>query len=205
MVLERFIVLEGLDGAGTTTQLRMAAERLAVDGRPHFCTSEPTGHPLGLLIREVLTRRRSVHPTTLALLFAADRAEHLLAPGAGILKRLERGELVISDRYLFSSLAYQSLDCDFEYVRALNAAFPLPRDVVFLDTPVRESQRRLTSRGGPELFDGADIQDRILENYRRSFELHRDSGMRLHILDGTLPPAGIFEKLWKIIGSVPML
>ena len=205
MVLDRFIVLEGLDGAGTTTQLRMAAERLAADGRPHFCTSEPTDHALGRLIREVLTRRRSVQPTTLALLFAADRAEHLLEPGAGILKRLGGGELVLSDRYLFSSLAYQSLDCDFEYVRALNARFPLPRDVVFLDTPVRESQRRLGSRVGPELFDGADIQDRILENYRRGFELYRDSGLRLHVLDGTLPPEDIFEKLWKIIGSVPML
>jgi dTMP kinase len=146
-----------------------------------------------------------VHPTTLALLFAADRAEHLLERGAGILKRLERGELVLSDRYLFSSLAYQSLDCDFEYVRALNAGFPLPRDVVFLDTPVRESQRRLGGRGGPELFDGADIQDRILDNYRRGFALYRDSGLRLHVLDGTLPPDDIFEKLWKIIASVPML
>ncbi len=205
MVLEGFIVLEGLDGAGTTTQLRLAEQQLAADGRPHFCTLEPTDHALGLLIRDVLTHRRAVHPTTLALLFAADRAEHLLAPGAGILKRLERGELVVSDRYLFSSLAYQSLDCDFEYVRALNDGFPLPRDVVFLDTPVRESQRRLGSRGGPELFDGADIQDRILENYRRGFDLFRDSGLRLHILDGTLPPADIFEKLWKIITSVPML
>jgi dTMP kinase len=205
MVLDRFIVLEGLDGAGTTTQLRMAEERLAAEGRAHFCSSEPTDHALGALIREVLTRRRSLHPTSLALLFAADRAEHLLAPGAGILERLERGELVLSDRYLFSSLAYQSLDCDFEYVQALNAGFPLPRDVVFLDTPVRESQRRLGSRVEPELFDGADIQDRILENYRRGFDLYRDSGLRLHILDGTLPPADIFQKLWKIIGSVPML
>lgn len=205
MVLDRFIVLEGLDGAGTTTQLRLAAERLAAEGRPHFCTSEPTDHALGLLIREVLTQRRRVHPTTLALLFAADRAEHLLAAGGGILERLRCGELVISDRYLFSSLAYQSLDCDFQYVRGLNEGFPLPRDVVFLDTPVRESQRRLGSRDGPELFDGADIQDRILDNYRRGFALYRDSGLRLHVLDGTLPPEDIFEKLWKIVGSVPML
>jgi len=205
MILDRFIVLEGLDGAGTTTQLRLAAQALEASGRPHFCTSEPTDHPLGRLIREVLTRRRSVHPTTLALLFAADRAEHLLAPRDGILNRLERGELVVSDRYLFSSLAYQSLDCDFQYVQGLNSGFPLPRDVVFLDTPVRESQRRLDSRGGLELFDGADIQDRILENYRRSFELFRDSGLRLHVLNGTLPPDGVFAKFWKIIESVPML
>jgi dTMP kinase len=205
MVLDRFIVLEGLDGAGTTTQLRLADEKLAALGRPHFCTSEPTGHPLGMLIRDVLTRRRGLHPTALALLFAADRAEHLLEADGGILSRLERGELVISDRYLFSSLAYQSLACDFEYVRTLNAGFPLPRDVVFVDTPVHESQQRLNGRAGPELFDGADIQERILDNYRRSFDLFHDSGLRLHVLDGALPPADLFAKFWKIIDSVPML
>lgn len=207
MVLDRFIVLEGLDGAGTTTQLKLAGEKLAAAARPHFCTSEPTGNPVGRLIRDVLTRRHSVHPTTLALLFAADRAEHLLAADSGILNHLERGELVISDRYLFSSLAYQSLSCDFEYVRSLNGGFALPRHVVFLDTPVRESQRRLNGRaaGRPELFDGADLQDRILDSYRRSFQLYRDSGMRLHILDGTLPPGEIFGNFWKIIESVPML
>jgi len=205
MVLDRFIVLEGLDGAGTTTQLRMAAEKLRAEGRPHFCTSEPTEHALGLLIRDVLTHRRSMHPATLALLFAADRSEHLRAAEGGILKRLERGELVITDRYLFSSLAYQSLDCDFEYVRSLNAAFPLPRDVVFLDTPVPESQRRLGGRGGAELFDAAEIQDRILDNYRRGFELHHGTGLRLHVLDGTRPAEEIFGNFWKIIASVPML
>jgi dTMP kinase len=205
MVLDRFIVLEGLDGAGTTTQLRLAEERLSAEGWLHFCTSEPTGSPLGLLIRDVLKRGRSLHPTTLALLFAADRAEHLREPGGGILPRLERGELVISDRYLFSSLAYQSLDCDFEYVRRLNQDFPLPRHVVFLDTPVPESQRRLAGRAVEELFDGADIQDRILDGYSRAFQLYRDSGLRLHVLDGTLPAGEVFGNFWKIIQSVPML
>ena len=208
MVLDRFIVLEGLDGAGTTTQLRLAEERLSAAGLPHFCTSEPTGNPLGLLIRDVLKRRRSMHPTTLALLFAADRSEHLEEPGSGILSRLERGELVISDRYLFSSLAYQSLDCDFDYVRCLNQGFPLPRCVVFLDTPVPESQRRLAGRAaddGPELFDGEDIQDRILNGYRRGFDLYRGSGVELHVLDGTLPAGEVFGNFWKIIESVPML
>ena len=175
-------------------------------GRPHFCTSEPTDHPLGLLIREVLTHRRSVHPTTLALLFAADRAEHLLAAGGGILNRLERGELVISDRYLFSSLAYQSLDCDFEYVRALNAELPAaPRRGLSGYAGAGKPAAPRQAADGPELFDGADIQDRILENYRRGFDLYRDSGLRLHVLDGTLPPAEIFENFWKIIESVPML
>jgi dTMP kinase len=142
----------------------------------------------------------------LALLFAADRTEHLHEPGAGILSRLERGELVISDRYLFSSLAYQSLECDYDFVYSLNREFPLPRHLVFLDTPIELSQRRLASRsaGLPELFEASQVQERILANYRRSFELYREAGMQLHRLDGSLPAAEVFWNFWKIIASVPM-
>ena len=206
-VLDGFLVLEGLDGAGTTTQLALAAEKLASSGRPHFCTSEPTSGPVGRQVRDILTRRLEVEPRTLALLFAADRTEHLFEPGRGILDRRRRGELVISDRYLFSSLAYQSLACEFDFVLALNRDFPLPRHVVFLDTPVTESQRRLAARGGArqELFDGIDLQDRIRANYHRSFKLFDSAGMELHVLDGREPPDRLFGKFWKIIESVPML
>lgn len=206
-MLERFVVLEGLDGSGTTTQLRLAAERLAASGRRWFCTSEPTSHPIGRLVRDVLTRRLEVQPRTLALLFAADRAEHLSEPQVGMQARLTRGELVVCDRYVFSSLAYQSLECDFEFVLSLNREFPLPRHVVFLDTPVSESQRRLAARNGsrPELFDGKDLQDRIRANYRRAFELFRPAGVQVHVLDGTLPPERLFGNFWKILESVPML
>jgi dTMP kinase len=206
-VLDRFVVLEGLDGAGTTTQLQLAAEKLEKSGRPSFCTSEPTSGPIGRQVRDVLTRRLRVQPRTLALLFAADRTEHLTEPRTGMLSRLERGELVVCDRYLFSSLAYQSLDCDFDFVLALNREFPLPRHVVFLDTPVPESQRRLAARSGsrPELFDGEDLQERIRANYHKAFELFRPAGLQLHVLDGTLPQESLFGKFWKILESVPML
>ena len=206
-VLDRFIVLEGLDGAGTTTQLELAECRLRSMGVAHCCTSEPTSGPIGKLIRDVLAGRLSVQPWTLAMLFAADRTEHLREPKNGILERLDRGEAVISDRYLFSSLAYQSLGCDFSFVHSLNAGFPVPRHLVFLDTPVKESQRRLQLRtgSGQELFEGAEIQERILANYRRSFDLYGGSGMELHILDGAKSAEEVFENFWKIIAAVPML
>jgi dTMP kinase len=205
-VFDRFIVLEGLDGAGTTTQLQLAEQKLIERATPHYCTSEPTAGPVGRIIRDILAHRLKTQPRTLALLFAADRTEHIYEPGAGILSRLERGELVISDRYLFSSLAYQALECDFDIVYSLNREFPLPRHVVFLDTPIELSQRRLSNRsaGHPELFETSTMQERILANYRRSFELFREAGMQLHRIDGSLPAEEVFWNFWKIIESVPM-
>jgi dTMP kinase len=185
----------------------LAEQKLNEKAIPHCCTSEPTMGTLGMVIRDILAHRLRTHPRTLALLFAADRTEHLYEPGAGILSRLQQGELVISDRYLFSSLAYQSLDCDYDFVYSLNREFPLPRHLVFLDTPIELSQRRLASRsaGLPELFETSQVQERILANYRRSFEQFRGAGMELHGLDGSLSAEEVFWDFWKIIASVPML
>ena len=223
VVLDRFVVLEGLDGAGTTTQLGLLGDRLSCEGVPHWCTGEPTPGAIGLQIRSILKRELRVHPCTVALLFAADRNEHLHEPGGGIMARLRRGEIVISDRYLFSSLAYQSLGCSFEYVRRINDPFPLPRLVVFVDTPVRLSQERLSrrqsasaggggaggqdtvERGMGELFDAASIQQDILAAYERSFNLFSATGMQVHRVDGSLSTPEVFEKIWTILRSLPIL
>jgi len=202
-VLDNFVVLEGLDGAGTTTQLRLAGDKLAALGIPHLCTGEPTDGAVGLLLRRILRRELSVQPATVAFLFAADRTEHVREMVAG----LQAGELVLCDRYLFSSLAYQAVACDFDFVRSLNQSFPLPRHVVFLDTPVALSQRRLQERSGraQELFDGQEIQQTIRRGYRRAFDLFRGSGMVVHTLEGEKSPEEIFGKFWKIIAGLPIL
>ena len=206
-VLENFVILEGLDGSGTTTQLLLADEGLDSQGIPHFCTGEPTKGPVGRIIRKILKRQIQARPETVALLFAADRNEHLYAEHEGILSHLHRGELVICDRYLFSSLAYQSLACDPEFVFFLNRRFPLPRHLVFLDTPVALSQQRLTTRSpeGPELYDGPDIQQDILSAYERGFRRFADSNMQLHRLNGGEDPQLVFEKFWSILTSLPIV
>jgi dTMP kinase len=104
----RFLVLEGLDGAGTTTQARLLADRLRRGGRRAHLTAEPSGGPVGALLRQVLTRRigggegEGFDAGALALLFAADRLDHW---SAEIDPRLAGGEDVVSDRYALSSLA----------------------------------------------------------------------------------------------------
>ncbi len=193
-------MLEGLDGAGTTTQTRMLSERLTRERSAHWATWEPTDGPVGRLIRSILVREVSALPCTIALLYAADRAEHTGSPD-GILARARRGELVISDRYLFSSIAYQGIQCDEQYVYGLNSPFPLPQVLFFIDTPVDVCQGRLSRRGKEELFDGAAFQSRVRERYLASFQRFQQSGMRIVVADGDRPAAQIHEELWGILAA----
>ena len=200
-ILQRFIVLEGLDGSGTSTQMELLAARLAREGRPHWLTCEPTDGPIGRLIRDILRREVNALPRTLARLFAADRNEHVGAPLIGIAARAARGELVVCDRYLFSSLAYQSIECGFDFVRDLNLGFPLPECMIFLDTPVSVCQERVSRRSLPELFDGHEYQTRVREAYLSAIEVFRGMGMRIETLDGDRPAELIEREIWEIIAG----
>jgi dTMP kinase len=203
-ILQKFIVLEGLDGAGTTTQMQLLADRLTRDRTPHVATWEPTDGPIGTLIRSILAQEAKAHPRTIALLFAADRSEHLYAPGSGIEARARKGEVVICDRYLFSSLAYQSIECGLEYVQGLNAGFPLPQCTIFLDTPVEVCQQRLVRRGRPELYDDRAFQIKVRDTYLRSIERYSGTDMRVAMLDGDRPAGLIHGDVWKVLSSLPI-
>jgi dTMP kinase len=203
-ILPSFIVLEGLDGAGTSTQLSLLSKRLKHSGTPHTATWEPTDGPVGKLLRAILAQDVKMLPATIAMLYAADRHEHVNALETGILARASRGELVISDRYVFSSLAYQSVECGFDFVLGLNSSFPLPRCLIFIDTPVEVSQKRLSGRGKAELFDGQSFQARVRENYLAAIERYRSSGMEMSIIKGDRPKEDIHEEIWKIISGLPI-
>jgi dTMP kinase len=203
-ILQRFVVLEGLDGAGTSTQLRLLSERLAREGRPHAATWEPTDGTIGKMLRGILAQDIRAHPRTIALLYAADRSEHVHDPQTGIEARTRRGELVISDRYLFSSLAYQGLECGYEFVLGLNSGLPLPQCLVFLDTPVEVCQDRLAERRKTELYDGAAFQTRVREAYLRSFGRYAGTGMQVSLVDGDRPAGLIHGDIWKIIAGMPI-
>ena len=165
-----FIVLEGIDGAGTTTQTERLAATLASWGRSAHATREPSQGPVGLLLRQILL---GAHPLpsggrvdgdTMALLFAADRRDHLQRE---IEPALARGQDVISDRYLLSSLAYQAEEANRPWVESLARAIRQPDLTILLDLPAdRAAERRAAAGRVTERYDALETQRRVAENYR---------------------------------------
>ena len=169
MARGRFIVFEGLDGSGTSTQTERLRAYLSERGVAVGVTREPTTGPLGAVIRQAIEGRISLDPTALALAFAADRADHLFNPVNGLNRALDDGTWVISDRYVLSSLAYQALATDDPlWLTQINRFAPAPDLTVFLDAPVAVCAARIGGRSGnDELFHGADTLRRVDAAYRR--------------------------------------
>jgi dTMP kinase len=167
----RLIILEGIDGSGTTTQTERLVEHLRRRGRTAVSTREPSAGPVGRLLREVLlghhriSRDVSLDGRTMALLFAADRFDHLQREVEPI---LAAGNDVVSDRYLMSSLAYQAEEADREWVALLARGVRPPDLTILLDIPIEVAARRRLLAGRPEeRYDADSYLSRVADNYRR--------------------------------------
>ncbi|MBZ4421500.1 dTMP kinase [Myxococcus sp. RHSTA-1-4] len=182
----RFIVLEGLDGAGTTTQVERLAALLRAEGHGVLTTREPSDGPVGTLIRQALTGRLGMPggagplaQETLALLFAADRTDHLTAR---VLPALAEGKVVLCDRYVLSSLAYQGASLPMEWVDAVNACAVSPDLTLFVGVAPEVAARRRAVRGGaPELFEADEAQRRIAKQYMAAIKLRAKRERIVHI------------------------
>ena len=171
----RFIVFEGLDGAGTTTQSQLLAERLRQRGRTVYLAHQPSEGPVGLLVRQILAGRAAtpqadgklavVDERVMALLFAADRLDHL---GSQIEPRLARGEDVILDRYTLSSLAYQGASVSHDFIIHANRFARRPDLTLFLYVPATIALDRVRSRGAKlERYETAQQLSVIEREYSR--------------------------------------
>lgn len=197
-ILPGFIVLEGIDGSGTTTQLSRLARRLDAAGIRHSESSEPTTGRIGKLLREALSGSFAARPETVARLFAADRGEHVFGQG-GIQEQTEAGTLVISDRYLFSSLAYQGLTCGTELPASLNAAFPLPELLLFFELDPHIAMERMASRTAFEIYENLEFQRRVATAYASVIASFQDSGMRIVTIAAGQSPDSIEQVLWAAV------
>jgi len=201
-ILKKFIVLEGLDGSGTTTQLKMLKQRFDENKIDSFATMEPTDGIIGRVIRDALRKKIVVDNRTLALLFAADRNEHIYGKD-GIIQELENSKWIICDRYFFSSIAYQSLYCNIEWIVDINS-FPLPEYLFFIATSPRVCQKRMEIRHEKELFEDIILQEHILDNYSYGVNRFEKSDMKAFYIDGEESPEIINEKIWKILFPMPI-
>ncbi|MDR0876841.1 MAG: dTMP kinase [Treponema sp.] len=207
-ILSNFAVFEGCDGSGTTTQLALLEKRLGLPAKNQaaprfFPTFEPTRGPAGLLIRRALKKEIVLLPDTLARLFAADRTEHLYASG-GVLAHTGAGELVVSDRYVLSSLVYQGIECGEELPAALNAAFPAPELLVFFDLDPVIARERLQSRAALEIYEYLEFQTLVRERYHALLPACRESGSRVEIIDASKRPEEVAEEVWSALQKMPI-
>jgi dTMP kinase len=206
-IMRNFVVFEGGDGSGTTTQLSLLEGRfreMGAGGPVFHPTFEPTAGPVGALIRSVLKKEIILHPGTMARLFTADRAEHLYAPG-GVVERCGRGELVVSDRYTLSSLAYQGLECGDALPQALNAPFPAPELLIFFDVDPEIARNRLKNRPVLELYEYLEFQQKVREKYRSLLDGCQKAGIRVEIIDASQSPKAAAESVWSAIGKMPIM
>jgi len=203
-VLPNFLVLEGGDGSGTTTQLSMLARRLSELKTPDFFTTfEPTDSQIGLLIRSALKKEIPITPEALCLLFAADRSEHLYKTD-GILTQISKGRLVICDRYVLSSLVYQGIECGDELPKLLNSRFPTPGVTIFLDIDPETALKRMKSRDSLEIYERLDFQKKVREKYLSLLESYRVYGAVLHTIDASKNAQEVAEEVWSIVSQMPI-
>jgi dTMP kinase len=202
-IIHNFAVFEGGDGSGTTTQLELLGKRFAGPGLPPFhATREPTGGPIGALIRGVLKGEAVLLPETTARLFAADRNEHLYGPG-GVAERCGRRELVVSDRYTPSSLVYQGIACGDGLPASLNASFPLPELLIFFDLDSETALKRIASRPGRDIYEYLDFQIKARSRYKALLPRYGEAGVRVECVDASLPPEDVAELVWRAVKTMP--
>ena len=201
----RFVVIEGLDGAGTTTQSAAIAAALRAKGRTVVTTREPSDGPIGKLIRQALTghltlaARRPLTPETLALLFAADRVDHVARE---VEPALASGAVVLSDRYLLSSLAYQGSQLPIDWVAEVNGRARMPDLTLFLEIdPEVGAQRRAVRGGKRELYETRAIQRRTAKQYLNAIALRRKAGEKIVVIDGGQSVAEVTSAALKAIGA----
>ena len=162
-----FIVFEGIDGSGKSTHIKALAEELRSQGYSVLQTSEPSKDRIGNFIRRYAERNDSrLTPETEALLFAADRFEHVKTV---IEPALRKGRIVISDRYLYSSLAYQGAGgLEVDWIREMNRFAPKPDLGILLDILPEFSLQRVNRR--KTVFEDSDYLRKVRNIYLKLVE-----------------------------------
>ncbi len=195
-----FLVFEGIDGSGKTTQLRLLAQRLGNRNLPVYGTREPTDGPIGSLVNQALKKRLKLDERVLATLFAGDRLDHLLNEYNGLCPKIKQGIHVLCDRYYLSSYAYNGSRVPFDWVMKLNeqaAQILRPTAHIFVDvTPEVAVQRIAANRYETELYETTENLRTVRGKFYEVFELLKEQETVI-IVNGDLPPDQVAEEIWE--------
>ncbi|MDX2090592.1 MAG: dTMP kinase [Kofleriaceae bacterium] len=204
-MMGKLIVLEGLDGAGTTTQAKRLVANLTAQGTKAHVTREPSDGPVGVLIRQMLTGQHAIEgqaisQSTFGLLFAADRLDHLQRE---VEPQLAAGATVISDRWYHSSLAYQGTGADRDWIITLNGRARRPDLTIFLAVrPEVAAARRVAAGRVQELFEDLRMQEDVAAGYKATIAELQAQGERIEILDGEMSQDAVFAGILKLVATL---
>ena len=170
----RFIVLEGIDGAGKTTQAELLEKHLTDKGRRVVRMAEPTPLPYGVELRAALGGKIKRSECEMATLFVLDRIEHNIHETEGINAFIDKGYDIICDRYYYSTLAYQGHSTSYEWVKAMNLYCPeirKPDICIYLDlTPEQSLERISRGRESVEIYENEETLTKVRSAFFRVFE-----------------------------------
>jgi len=188
----RFIVFEGIDGSGTSTQSKMLIDYLNkkdTSKNNAVPTCEPSDGPIGNMIRQAFKGRVSFtsdhieFDKQMAYLFAADRHDHLHNDIDGVFALNKRGLDVISTRYFFSSLVYHvNSEKEYNFINKLNEEFPLPDICIYIDNPVEVSMKRMENRAFKDTYETEEKLTLVKSNYEKVWKDYPE----VFRVDGTL-------------------
>ena len=197
-----FIAFEGIDGSGKSTQVKLLTKQLEATGHKVYATFEPTDRPIGKMIRDIFSGRMDADHKVIAGLFVADRLDHLLNKTNGVLKMLEEGYTVITDRYYFSSYAYHSPYMSMDLVieaNRLSAELLRPDINIYIDISAEESMHRIAKgRTSTELYETLDNLKQVKNLYDEAFEKLKDEE-KIASINGERTEQEIADGIWKIV------
>ena len=203
-----FIAFEGLDGSGKSTQVKLLAEKFREKAVKIHTTSEPTNSRIGLIIKDIFKHKMEADHRTIAALYAADRLDHLTNKTDGILKKMEEGYNVITDRYYFSSYAYHGVHMDMDWViqaNSLSADLLRPDLNIYIDASPETSMKRLDKgRNSIELYESIENLKNVRKKYFEAFEILKEKE-KVFITDGNRSPEEISKDIWQEVSRITEL
>ncbi|MBP3315496.1 MAG: dTMP kinase [Clostridia bacterium] len=199
----KFIVFEGIDGAGKTTHVELLANNLRALGREVSLSAEPTSLESGKAIRRALSGAEKKTECQMAAMFVLDRIAHNTDSEIGIETLTERGTDVISDRYYYSSLAYQGAATDYGWVKAMNVGSPeirRPDLCIYLDLLPEQSLERISrGRESVEIYENLEKLTLTRNTFLSVIEDLRADGESIYIVDANRTPEQISDDIFNIV------
>ena len=200
-----FLAFEGIDGSGKSTQSKLLEEKLKAEGIRVYYTYEPTGSPIGQIIKKIFRHEMEADHRTIAGLYVADRIDHLTNSQDGILKKLEEGFTVITDRYYFSSYAYQGTHMLQDWVimaNSISADVLRPDMNIFIDIAPEVSFERVSkNRDKIELYESVENLKQVRNKYFEAFDKLKNEE-KIFIVDGNRSVEEIFNDVWQKVKTL---